>query len=182
MPTLIYLIGFMGSGKTTLGQILANVLGFDFVDLDAVFEERTGRSIAVYFAESGEEAFRAAERLLVEETVLMEKTVVAAGGGAFLVREIRELMLNRGFTVYLRLPVSVLASRLRSSRNRPLLYDRNGVTLKGGALHGRIEQLLEERSPLYEQAHLIVDIDDQSIGRSVDRIVDEIQKSANKPG
>lgn len=182
MPTLIYLIGFMGSGKSTLGHILANVLGFDFVDLDDVLEERLGRPIWEYFQVEGEEAFRKAEHALVEETIVLKNTVVAAGGGAFLVDANRDLMRENGLTVYLRLSVSLLVTRLSSSRHRPLLFGDDGVTLSGEALRERIERLLAERTPYYEEADVIVDIDTGPIGSAVDRLEAEIQAWEKKPG
>lgn len=180
MPTLIYLIGFMGSGKSTLGRILANVLGFEFVDLDELFEQRFGRPIPEYFAREGEEAFRAAERSLVEESARLQRTIVAAGGGAFLEESNRSLMLTHGLTIYLRLSVSLLMERLRTSRNRPLLYDDAGRTLKDVALRNRIAKLLDERRPFYEQAHVIIDVDERAIGLTVDRIASEIQSAAKR--
>lgn len=182
MPTLIYLIGFMGSGKTTLGSIMANVIGYDFVDLDELLEKRRGQTIQSIFAEEGEEAFRRAEHTLISETVGFEKKIVAPGGGAFLIAANRALMLEHGLTVYLRLSVPLLVSRLRSSRHRPLLLDDQGRRLPEKALAERITRLLEHRTPFYEQSHLTIDIDGEGVGKTVDRIVAEIQAFSNKPG
>ncbi|HUF09243.1 MAG TPA: shikimate kinase [Rhodothermales bacterium] len=181
MPTLIYLIGFMGSGKSTLGSILANVLGYDFMDLDDVLVTRFRRSIEAVFTEEGEDAFRAAEQALVRESTMMEETVISTGGGAFLFAENRSLMSQHGLTVYLRLPLSLLVDRLRSSRHRPLLYDDRGVTLTGAALETRIGHLLEEREPFYEMADLVIDVEPGSVGQTVDTLFKEIQAFAKKP-
>ncbi len=182
MPTLIYLIGFMGSGKSTLGSILANVLGYDFVDLDDEFVARFDQSIEAFFASEGETAFRRAEALLIEETLDRKDLVVAPGGGAFLVASNRKLMLEHGLVVYLRLSVPVLVGRLRTSRHRPLLFDENGVTLRGRALEERIRQLLAEREAVYEEAHLSIDIDSAPIGEVVDMIAGQLQDFEKKLG
>lgn len=172
----------MGSGKSTLGPILANVFGYDFVDLDRVLEQRLGLSIPSFFAAEGEEAFRSVERELLTETSTLTRAVVAPGGGAFLDEANRSLMLAHGLVVYLRLSVDHLVDRLQSSRHRPLLFDEDGGPLAIEALHERIARLLADRSPLYEEAHVIVDVALGPIGQTVDRISAEIQASAKRLG
>ena len=122
----IFLIGFMGSGKTTLGKKLARVLGYDFVDLDKVIEEESGVSVPDYFSRHGEDAFRQLERDCLRTRLPAGPVVVATGGGAPCYFDNMDWMNEHGVTVYLMLPPGVLASRLNGSRNRPLISGLSG--------------------------------------------------------
>ena len=157
-PLRIYLTGFMGSGKSTVGPRLATALGYSFIDLDEAIEHRAGRPIRQLFAEEGEAAFRQLERELLRETTVREHLVVALGGGALTFEENLRLALGAGRVVYLRASADVLARRLRSGRAvRPLLLGDDGRPLSDADLRARIEAMLERRAPFYERAHLAVD-------------------------
>lgn len=149
---MIFLIGFMGSGKTTLGKKLARVMGYDFVDLDKVIETRAGQSIPDFFAKHGEEAFRALERDCLQTGLPAGNTVVATGGGAPCYYDNMEWMNRHGVTVYLMLQPKALASRLKGSGDRPLI-----AGLSGAELVEFIEGKLEVREPFYKQANYWVD-------------------------
>lgn len=144
---MIFLIGFMGSGKTTLGKKLARVMGYDFVDLDKVVETRAGQSIPDFFAKHGEEAFRALERDCLQTGLPAENTVVATGGGAPCYYDNMEWMNRHGVTVYLMLEPKALASRLKGSADRPLISG-----LSGAELLAYIEEKLALREPYYRKA------------------------------
>jgi len=150
----IFLIGFMGSGKSTLGSWLAARLNVDFVDLDWLVEACEGMPIPLIFAQRGEEAFRVAERrALLDFCQQGRRVVVSTGGGAPCYRDNLLHMQRAGTTVYLRLAAEELASRLREVRpERPLLA---GVLPE--ALAGHVGTMLAAREPYYSQADLVVE-------------------------
>jgi len=123
----IYLVGFMGSGKTTVGEILANRLGWNFVDLDAEIEAEQKTTIPAIFDEQGEERFRQLETLAIRSQVKMVRggrpSVLALGGGAFTRPENIELLTGHGVTVWLDCPLEVARQRVAECGNRPLARD-----------------------------------------------------------
>ncbi|MBE7179186.1 MAG: shikimate kinase, partial [Mucilaginibacter polytrichastri] len=108
----VFLIGFMGSGKTTAGKKLAAHLNRPFIDLDHVFERRYGSTIEAYFALYGEDAFRRAESELLKTTAYPDDAIISTGGGAPCFFDNIEWMNSQGLTIYIELPVKVLADRL----------------------------------------------------------------------
>ncbi len=158
-PERIYLTGFMGCGKSTLGPRLAGALGFTFVDLDEAVVQRAGKSIRAIFAEDGEAAFRWLEADALRATAGLDRVVVATGGGTFMQEDHLRWARDHGTVVYLRVKPGELARRLRRGQaRRPLLCDDRGKPLPPDALRQRIETLLAEREPVYRQAHLTVDV------------------------
>ncbi len=149
----IYLIGFPGTGKTTLGRKLARALGYSFIDLDETIEEKAGMSIATIFAQAGEAAFRKKEWEALQKTAEEENVVVATGGGTPLFHNAMEWMNQHGLTIFLRMPIQQLYRRLsQSETHRPVLSPPDGLPL-----YQHIRNLLKERLPTYHQAQLIVD-------------------------
>jgi len=145
MKNNIALIGFMGSGKSTVGQRLARRLDREFVELDRVIEKRAGRSIPEIFKELGEDGFRSLEEETIGEvSASAQNTVISCGGGAVLRPANVERLKESAIIVYLETNTAVLQDRLAKSRRRPLLNrpDRDRV----------IEELHEARRPLYEAA------------------------------
>jgi shikimate kinase len=161
----------MGSGKSTLGPILANVLGYGFADLDARIAASAGMPVAQLFATRGEAAFRALEADALRATGREHDLVVATGGGA-LAREPNLSWARRhGTVVYLRATPEALAARLMRARAvRPLLLGDDGARLSEAALRDRIAALLAERRPFYEQAHVAVDVGAGPVGPAVDAV------------
>ena len=150
---LIFLIGFMGCGKTTLGRKLALRLGYDFIDLDQVLETQEGMSIAGYFSMFGEEAFRKLESVILKQTMYPKQAVIATGGGLPCFFDNMQWMNNMGKTVYVKLSPKALAGRLENQKTeRPLLNERHGE-----ALVKFIEERLTEREVFYNQAAIIAD-------------------------
>lgn len=145
----VFLIGFMGSGKTTLGKKLAQNLKWDFVDLDHLIEDESGISIPEYFKTQGEDKFRVLERNVLLKSLEMKKTIVGAGGGTPCFFDNMEKMNEKGLTIYLKLSAKALHSRLIHTNisERPAL---KGLT-DDNLLHF-IEGKLEERSSFYEKA------------------------------
>jgi shikimate kinase len=145
----VFLIGPMGAGKTTIGRHLATLLHKRFVDVDHEIEKRTGVSIPVIFEIEGEEGFRRRESVVIEELTRDANIVLATGGGAVLLEDTRKVLKDRGTVVYLQADIDTLVERTRRDRNRPLLQTENP--------RGKIEELLQQRDPVYrEVAHIIV--------------------------
>ena len=144
----IFLIGMMGSGKSTIGRALARELDMHFIDCDRELEARSGVSITTMFEVGGEPAFREREAALIEELTQRDGIVLATGGGAVLQESSRAALRSRGLVIYLRASVDELARRTARDRGRPLLQtdDRRA----------RLAQLLEQREPLYSAtAHAV---------------------------
>ncbi len=171
----IYLTGFMGSGKSTVGQILANVLGYRFIDLDEEIARREGLSVGELFKVRGEAYFREQERRVLAETFAMEQVVVATGGGTLAHPENMRRALEQGTVVYLMLEEEDLLYRLKRIRNRPLLLDEEGEPLPPEALRRRVVTLLQEREPVYRQAHVHVPVGNVPVGLTVDAVVSALR-------
>ena len=135
----IYLIGMMGSGKSTVGKILAKKLGKQCIDLDKIIEKRVGESIEYIFENEGELKFRYYETIELKK---ISNAVVACGGGIILSNENLNFMKRNGQIIYLRATINELEKRLIKSKNRPLLKNRD--------LRESLEGLLAERKKKYE--------------------------------
>lgn len=163
MQRNIFLIGFMGSGKTTVGRRLAQRLGYDFADLDQLLVEREGRSIPEIFAEHGEAYFRACESTVLAGQGGRTATVFATGGGIVGREQNRALMKQLGTVVYLRVSWAMLQKRLSRSSGRPLADPQKGME--------PVRQLWQSRLPWYEEADLIIDADRLSVNGVVREII-----------
>lgn len=154
-PKNIVLIGFMGSGKSTVGRELHHRLGYPLVDMDHVIEQRAGKPITAIFAEDGEEKFREMETELLEELAdpTAARRIISTGGGVVGRRANRERLRQLGYVVWLHAPTAVILERTSKNRDRPLLHADDPAA--------RVEALLAERKPLYaEAAHLKVETAD----------------------
>ncbi len=144
----IFLTGYMGSGKTTLGRALAADLDVQFIDLDHYIEQRYRKTIAQLFAEKGEEGFREIERRMLHEAGEFEDVIISTGGGTPCFFDNIEFMNTQGTTIYLDVPVERLFIRLCIARSkRPLIKDKSDEELRAFI----IEQL-EKRAPHYSKA------------------------------
>ena len=170
----------MGSGKSTIGPMVANVLGYAFVDLDERIEAELGCSIADYFERAGEEAFRDVEARLLRATAERAEQVVSLGGGTVVQPGNLDFARRHGVVVYLQWSAEALAERLSYSTDRPLLQDEDGRTLPRPDLEARVRAMLATREPIYRQAHITVPLDGYSVGWSVDRVVDAVRAWARK--
>jgi len=147
----IFLIGFMGSGKTSLGKQLARRLKFDFLDTDLLIEEQEKSSIQEIFNSRGESYFRELEnKLLLKICLLNKPTVFSTGGGMPIFNNNISYMKNNGVVVFLDIPIGMLNSRLKNDTKRPLLASQEN-------LKTFIESSLIKRKPIYNKADLIVD-------------------------
>ncbi|HTI59140.1 shikimate kinase [Mucilaginibacter sp.] len=149
----IFLTGFMGSGKTTLGRKLAARMNYEFIDLDHKLEQQVELSIAEYFTLFGEDSFRKLEAEVLRKTPYPENAVISTGGGLPCFFDNMEWMKANGKVVYIKLSPKTLADRLETGKEeRPLLQDKHG-----DALVEFIENKLAEREPFYAQANIIAD-------------------------
>lgn len=177
LPTRIFLTGFMGSGKSTIGPILANVLGYAFVDLDEAIARQAGRPVQRIFAEEGEAAFRKLEREALRETGQREPIVVAVGGGALTVEENLQWALTNGVVIYLYVSLDDLIGRLIHGRTvRPLLLDDTGEVMLEAELREKVTDMMARREPFYRQAHLTVETGHLRVGRAVDAVARAVRR------
>ena len=160
---IIFLVGFMGCGKTTLGRKLANRLGYPFMDLDHVFEAQEGMTIGEYFSKFGEAAFRKSESLVLKQTDYHEHMVVSTGGGLPCFFDNMEWMNAHGKTLYIKLSPKTLADRLEHEKTeRPVLQGKRGEDLVA-----LIADKLSERDKYYNQATIIAD----GLGLTAEKVV-----------
>jgi shikimate kinase len=168
---LLYLTGFMGSGKSSVAPILANTLGYASVDIDAEIEKATGKRVTEIFSEQGEEFFRSVEQTLLRDASRRHACVVSLGGGTIANEENLKIIKSTGVLVYLRLDVEHIFRRLKFKKNRPLLIQSDGTRLTDEELLARISGLLVAREPFYIQSDVIITTNDLRIGITVDEIV-----------
>lgn len=170
VPRSVVLIGFMGSGKTVVGRVLARRLGFTLFDTDAMVEEEAGRSVGELWTEEGESGFREREYRAVVQACAAPGRVIACGGGAVLPMRSYGVLKGAGPVVYLRTPVEVLRQRVGDGLGRPLLSES-----------GAFERLLAERTPAYESAaDLIVDTEGLLPEEVADRIAHLVAEHSKK--
>lgn len=164
----IYLVGMMGAGKTTIGRALARKLGWEFIDLDHELESRCGVRVSIIFDIEGEQGFRKRESTLLDECTRRPGIVLATGGGAVLDPENRRHLRERGVVVYLRASIDELFRRVERDRNRPLLQTDNP--------RQRLQDLLEQREPLYEEvADLVFDTGNMPISQTTRVLIKALQ-------
>lgn len=165
MNKTVFLIGFMGVGKTSLGKKLASRLGVPFLDTDQLIEQKVGSTIAEYFSKNGEEAFRKLEKELLNNYDF-EDAIVATGGGLPCHNDNIKAMNDVGITLFLDRPAKELQQRLvNAKKQRPLIKE-----LKDDELLEFIESKLQERRPFYEKAKVILDRNNQSVDEIINRI------------
>ena len=160
----IYLVGFMGAGKSTVARALGKRLDWKVEDIDTRIERADRRDIPAIFRESGEAYFRAREREELIALLHERGTIVASGGGTFAEAANRELMLRDGAVVWLDAPLATVLQRVPSDGRRPLAADRLAM-----------EQLYNQRLAAYRQAHLRVDAGRGSVEELVDHILEWVE-------
>ena len=165
----IYLIGFMGAGKTSVGRILAEKLGLEFCDLDESIEAECGKTISTIFSEHGEDFFRDLESRKLRSISHNGGQIIATGGGIVLQQENWEIMKESGTTVYLKASADVLWSRITSDTSRPLLQVEKPFE--------KVKELLSMRMPLYQKADLVVNSEYKSPENVADDIIGQLTGS-----
>jgi shikimate kinase len=169
MVTKIILVGMMGAGKTTIGKLLSNQLGFNFIDLDRKIEEKSGVKINTIFEIEGEEGFREREYLALNDALAQEKVVISTGGGV-VVKEINRSLIKKSeaMVIYLKANLDILVGRLKNDKTRPML-DKDNKQLS-------LQQLLSKREPFYENlADFIIDTSHLKTNDVLKMIIEKIE-------
>ncbi len=174
--TLIFLTGFSGSGKSTIGPLLANSLGYEFVDLDQRIEQNAGKTITRIFAENGEKYFRGLELQSLTGLVDKSNLVISLGGGVLENDESYALIQKSGTMVYLQSPIRTLARRLCNKTDRPLLKGDKGQKLSREEIEEKITTILAKREPRYKSADITVETDIKRIGSTVEELTRKIER------
>ncbi len=171
--TSLYLIGMMGSGKTTIGTLLADRLSYQFFDTDQLIEQITQQSVSQIFADSGESVFRQVETQVLGELSSYVRKVISTGGGVVTTPE-NWGHLRNGVIVWLDVPIEVLKSRLESDTTRPLLQS-------DADLETKLTSLLETRSALYAQADLQIEIAATDTPEVIcDRVLEAVRRACDE--
>lgn len=162
----VYLIGMMGSGKTTVGELLAQKLHYRFLDTDAIIETLSHKTITEIFAEEGEASFRQLESDVLKEVSAYTRTVIATGGGIIL-RQDNWSHLRDGMVIWLDVSIDVLTQRLAEDNTRPLLHQED--------LMAKLTDLRHQREFLYQQADITISMLDRDTPEDiVNKILTEI--------
>ncbi|HEY8534946.1 MAG TPA: shikimate kinase [Vicinamibacterales bacterium] len=160
----VYLVGFMGAGKSTLARALARRLDWRAEDIDDLIEAREGRTVAEIFAHDGEPYFRRVERRVLLDLLGPRHLVVATGGGTFVDPENRALINRDGLSVWLDVPLAQLIDRVPTDGRRPLAADRE-----------RFERLYEARRAAYQHAHVRLDAGRAPVPALVEQLLDILE-------
>ena len=161
----------MGSGKTCIGNRLAQWLDMDFVDADTEIEVAADRTVSEIFAEFGEQAFRDGERRVIARLLSQQPRVIATGGGAFMDEETRSNIRQMGVSVWLKVDVEILLQRVSRNNSRPLL--------EGGDKRRKLEDLMSQRHSTYAEADLTVETGNESPDLTVKKVYDALHAFAS---
>jgi shikimate kinase len=171
----VFLIGYMGAGKTTIGRLLAKKLNWSFVDIDGFIETRYHKTITAIFEEKGEAGFREIERRVLLEISAFEKVIISTGGGLPCFFDNMELMNRTGVTVYLKETVDELVNRLNSeNQKRPLIKGKSSEELREF-----VETNLGKREIFYNQATFTVDVKHCPAKKEMEQWIEELLTSIN---
>jgi len=167
----IVLIGFMGTGKSSVGKILARKLGLKFVDVDEVIEKTTGMKISEIFAKFGEPRFRDIETEVIKLISQNNRQVIATGGGAILREENFKKLKDKGIIVWLKASENVILERVKNCKDRPLLQVENPKQ--------KIKELLTKRIPFYEKADFSINTEELTPEEVAEKIIQEYERLKN---
>jgi shikimate kinase len=165
----IYLIGFMGAGKTSVGRILAEKLRLEYCDLDELIEAECGKTISSIFSDHGEAFFRELESKTLRSVSQNGGQIVATGGGVVLRQSNWKIMKEEGITIYLKASPDVLWSRIKNDTSRPLLQVEKPFE--------KVRELLSFRMPLYEKADIVIETENKSPENIADNIIGQLSDS-----
>ncbi len=164
----IALVGLMGVGKTTVGRRLAKRLELPFYDSDEEIEQASGRTVAGYFRDHGEEAFRAGEKRVVKRLLDGSPKILATGGGAFIPEETRKILNEHAITVWLKGDFETIMERVSRKNTRPLLQVADPKA--------KMRELMDIRYPIYATAHVTVPIARGPHHRTVNKVIRAVEK------
>ncbi len=159
----IFIVGFMGAGKTTVGRTLAQMMNFPFIDLDEVIVGKALKTVREIFTEFGEAHFRLLEREAIRACSELRSTVVALGGGAYVSEENRAILRGLGKTIWLDCPLEICLSRIASDGARPLAKSAD-----------EMRELLDKRSSAYAQADMVLRVESKSAEEIAREIIEGI--------
>lgn len=162
----IVITGFMGTGKTTVGRRVAELLKLPFFDVDDSIKRQTGHTIADLFRLKGESAFRALESATVQELSMQDKAVIATGGGSLMNPQNREFLEKRGILVCLTARSGTLLERLKDDLTRPLLA--------GETMPERVDRLMQERQAVYAMCPIQIATDGKTINQVAEEVVQQV--------
>ena len=157
----ISLCGMMGSGKSSLGKLIAKKTNYNYIDTDLLIENEENKSINQIFDENGEEYFRALEKKIILNCLKRKKTIISLGGGAILNNDIRMAIKLNSFNIYLKVDKLILKKRLQNSKSRPLL--------KNEILDKKLQELINQREKFYSNADLIIN-NNKTIAETINKI------------
>lgn len=166
----------MAAGKSTIGPILANTLGWEFYDVDKEVEKKEGMKITELFNRKGEEYFRKSETKILRELSGRNEAIISLGGGAIASDENFGIIKSAGKIIYLKSSPEIVYKRLRFKRDRPAFIFEGEELLPKEEFLQRINELLDERKKYYEQCDFIIDTDSQKVGQTVDILAKFITK------
>jgi len=170
----IVMVGLMGAGKTSIGRALAKSLGIPFVDSDKEIEKAAGCSVVDIFAMYGEKEFRRVEHKVIErlfnDPPLVK--VISTGEGAFITKEIRELVLNKALSVWLKADLDLLVKRTNFKHTRPQLLNTDSRKI--------LDQLIKERYGTYALANIMVETKDENMHKTLAKVLNTIENYVNK--
>jgi shikimate kinase len=170
----LYFVGFMGTGKTTVGRTVAQRLGYQLLDSDVEIERQAGKSIPDIFASEGEPAFRAMERTFIEQGHPTSKCVVACGGGLVVAPGMLELLKSKGVVICLHASLETILKRTQGSRHRPLLNVEDPAE--------RIRVLYAQRESVYRRAGTMILTDGRQLNDIVDHVIRAYRREAAEFG
>jgi shikimate kinase len=173
----LILTGFMGSGKSSVGRELANMLQNPFIDLDEYIEKQTGLTITEIFTRQGEGDFRRLETRFLQEVLHCPPLIVSTGGGTIISEENRRLMQASGYVVFLDASWETLTERTAASCSRPLLQSPEKTATDNRFRQQKIKDLLNARRPFYEKCHVKITTDNLSVHQVARKIIQQITSS-----
>lgn len=168
----IVLVGTGGAGKSTIGEVLAEFLGFEFIDSDEVIINKQQSSIPAIFAEKGEAHFRELEMQAFKELIAQDVPhIIGSGGGAFMNDETRTLIKEEALSIFLKADIEVLLSRIGSGEGRPMY--------EGKDMREVLEGLIKTRYPIYEEADITVETEDEPLEKTLVRLTEALYTHLN---
>ena len=166
LPGPLVLVGMMGAGKTTIGRRLAQLLDMPFVDADDEIATAAGGSIQNVFLFHGEDMFRDLEMRVIERLLKTPHRIIATGGGAFIQDSVRTMIQSQGVSIWLKADSDVIYERVARRTTRPILEQGDKRTI--------VNNLVKQRYPIYQQAHITIESDQQGHHIVVQKIVDAL--------
>jgi len=168
----IALIGFMGTGKTSVGRLVADQLHFNYLDTDEMIQAATGKSISEIFAASGESAFRALEENVCEELARKTQTVISAGGGLPIAAQNLASLKTHALVVCLWASPAKIWERVKNQTHRPLLHDPDPQK--------KIRELLAARAPFYRQADILLNTESRSLREVAQQVIHQFRLQSGR--